>query len=398
MCIRGYHVGVTTRKEKTLPTSLITALFLTLTSFSLTVADDKPLKPVLSTDLFTSGTHGYHTFRIPAVIATKKGTLLAFCEGRKNSRSDTGDIDLVYRRSTDGGKTWSKLQVLWNEGPNTAGNPCPVVDTSNGRIWLPMTWNNGKDPQRKIQNKTSIDTRRVFITFSDDDGQTWAKPKEITKQAKRKDWTWYATGPGNGIQIQRGKHKGRLVIPCDHNVIVGGKNRRRSHCLYSDDHGKSWKISESLDDNTNECTVAELSDGRLMLNMRSYHGQNRRAVSYSKDGGHSWSKVILDKSLLEPVCQASLIRYSFPGKKAKTRLIFSNPASKRRERMTLRISRDDGKTWPHNQLVYTGSSAYSCLVALPKGKVGLLYERDGYRKITFSVFGVGDINQASIGR
>ena len=138
------------------------AVFVYAFAPTIALSEDPILKPTQSRELFTSGTHGYHTFRIPAIIATKKGTLLAFCEGRKNSRSDTGDIDLVYRRSVDGGKTWSKLKVLWDDGPNTAGNPCPVVDQSNGRIWLPMTWNNGKDPQRKIQNKTSIDTRRVY--------------------------------------------------------------------------------------------------------------------------------------------------------------------------------------------------------------------------------------------
>lgn len=354
-------------------------------------ADDKPPEPVVSRDVFTSGKEGYHTFRIPAVITTPKGTLLAFCEGRKNSRSDTGDIDLVLKRSTDGGKTWSKLNVLWDDKGNTCGNPCPVVDRSNGRIWLPMTWNHGKDPQRKIQNKTSIDTRRVFITFSDDDGETWAKPKEITDSAKRPDWTWYATGPGNAIQIQRGKHKGRLVVPCDHNVIVDGKNRRRSHCLYSDDHGKTWKISESLDDNTNECAVIELADGRLLINMRSYHGQNRRAIAYSKDGGHSWSSVKLDEQLIEPVCQASLIRCSWPTKTSNDIILFANPASKRRERMTIRLSHDGGKTWPDKRLVYPGSAAYSCLTVLRDKTVGLLYERDNYGKITFSTYRPADL-------
>lgn len=357
-------------------------------------AADPPLKPLHSRNVFTAGSEGYHTFRIPAIIATPKGTLLAFCEGRKQGRSDAGDIDLVLKRSSDGGKTWGKLRVVWNDGKNTCGNPCPVVDESTGRIWLPMTWNRGEDRESQIQKKTSIDTRRVFITYSDDDGRTWAKPMEIAASAKKPEWTWYATGPGNAIQIRHGRYKGRLVVPCDHNLLVAGKNRRRSHCIYSDDHGKTWKISQSLGDGTNECSVVELADGRLLLNMRSYHGKHRRAVSYSKDGGATWSPVKLDATLIEPVCQGNILRYSWPGKGEKSRILFSNPASTKRDHMTVRLSYDEGKTWPVNRLVYAGSAAYSNLVALPKGRFGLLYERDGYRRVTFGVFAIDALTDA----
>jgi sialidase-1 len=364
----------------------LSSLFAALVQFAVPAAADAPLKPVHSRDVFTNRTEGYHTFRIPAIIATPKGTLLAFSEGRKNSRSDAGDIDLVLKRSTDGGKTWGKLQIVWNDGQNTCGNPCPVVDETTGRIWLPMTWNHGKDRESQIQKKTSIDTRRVYITYSDDDGKTWAKPNEITAAAKKPAWTWYATGPGNAIQIRRGRYKGRLVVPCDHNLLVAGKNVRRSHCLTSDDHGKTWKISESVGDHTNECAVVELTDGRLLLNMRSYHGKHRRAISHSGDGGATWSPVKLDDALIEPVCQGNILRYSWPGKGGKSRILFSNPASRKRDHMTVRLSYDDGKTWPVSRLVYAGSAAYSNLVALPGGRFGLLYERDGYRRITFGAF------------
>lgn len=366
-------------------------LFAALTAPSPCLAADPPLKPLHSANVFTSGTEGYHTFRIPAIIATPKGTLLAFCEGRKNSRSDTGDIDLVLKRSSDGGKTWGKLQVVWNDGRNTCGNPCPVVDESTGRIWLPMTWNDGRDRESQIQKKTSHDTRRVFITYSDDDGKTWAKPKEITAAAKKPEWTWYATGPGNAIQIRHGRYQGRLVVPCDHNLLIAGKNHRRSHCLYSDDHGRTWKLSKPVGDHTNECAVVELTDGRLLLNMRSYHGKHRRAVSYSKDGGATWSKVTLDAALIEPVCQGNILRYSWPGKGEKSRILFSNPASRKRDHMTVRLSYDEGRTWPVSRLVYAGSAAYSNLVALPGGRFGLLYERDAYSKITFSSFTVQEL-------
>ncbi|GAH39188.1 unnamed protein product, partial [marine sediment metagenome] len=132
------------------------------------------------TDVFVSGTDGYHTYRIPALIVTSKDTLLAFCEGRKKSRSDSGDIDLLLKRSENAGKTWSKQYVVWNDIGNTCGNPCPVVDQQTGTIWLLMTWNRGDDREGAIKKNTGRDTRRVRVSRSDDDGATWSKPAEIT--------------------------------------------------------------------------------------------------------------------------------------------------------------------------------------------------------------------------
>ena len=329
-------------------------------------------------DVFVSGEEGYHTFRIPAVIRTQKGTLIAFCEGRKLGRSDSGDIDLVFKRSFDNGQSWTPLKVLWDDGTNTCGNPCPVIDRSSGDIVLPLTWNHGDDREDAIKNRQGKDTRRVFLSRSSDDGQTWQSPLEITSQAKKPDWTWYATGPGVGIQVKRGAHRGRLVIPCDHNELVDGDSVRRSHCIYSDDGGLSWKMSEPLESKTNECAIAELSDGMLLLNMRSYHGKNLRAVSQSRDGGESWLGVTLDPELVEPVCQASLIALS------DGRLAFSHPNSVKRENMTVKVSSDDGKSWPISMQIYEGSSAYSSLVELSEGGIGLLYERDNYKKIVFT--------------
>src|SRR6187401_3058994 len=146
------------------------------------------------TDVFSAGSEGYHTFRIPALVVTKKGTLLAICEGRKTGRGDHGDLDLVLKRSTDNGQTWGKLELIYEEGGEakvTIGNPCPVVDRDTGVIWLPFTRENDK----------------VFMTSSSDDGQTWTRPREITANVKAADWNWYATGPGNGIQLIHGEHK-----------------------------------------------------------------------------------------------------------------------------------------------------------------------------------------------
>jgi len=155
-----------------------------------------------------------------------------------------------------------------------------VVDRQTGTIWLLSTWNLGSDHEKRIIDGTSKDTRRVFITSSTDDGLSWAKPKEITSDVKQPDWTWYATGPGNGIQLSKGKHKGRLIIPCDH--IEAGTKKYFSHVIYSDDHGRSWQLGGSTpDDMVNECAVVQLDNGDLMLNMRNYDRTKKTAPSLS---------------------------------------------------------------------------------------------------------------------
>jgi len=339
-------------------------------------------------DVFISGTYGYHTYRIPAIIVSTNQTLLAFCEGRKNSRSDTGKIDLLLKRSTDGGKTWRPQQIIWSDADNACGNPAPVVDQTSGVIWLFMTWNLGADGEREISNGTSKDTRRVFVTHSDDDGVTWAKPLEITTAVKKLDWRWYATGPANGIQLTRGAHKGRLVIPCNHTELNSSGNAvSRSHIIYSDDHGKTWQLGGSEDELTNESTIVELADGSLLQNMRSYHKKNRRAVATSTDAGATWSRVKLDDALIEPVCQASILRYSWPENGNRGRILFSNPASIKRENLTIRMSYDEGSTWPVSKVLHSGPSAYSCLTVLPDKSIGCLFERgekSAYEKISLA--------------
>ena len=183
-----------------------------------------------SIDLFESGTQGYHTFRIPSLIPTPTGTVLAFCEGRKNARGDTGDIDMLLRRSDDGGQTFAPFELVWDDGPNTCGNPCPVIDARTGAISLLMTHNLGHDHEPEIIDQTSEGTRTVWLTRSEDDGRTWSPPVEITSAAKQPNWTWYATGPGAGIQLATG----RLVIPCDH--IEAGTKKYYSHVSVSYTH------------------------------------------------------------------------------------------------------------------------------------------------------------------
>jgi sialidase-1 len=341
------------------------------------------------TEVFVSGQDGYHTYRIPAIVTATNGTVLAFAEGRKNSASDTGDIDLVLKRSSDGGRTWSDMSVVWDDGANTCGNPCPVVDRETGTIWLLLTWNRGDDAEPRIIAQTSKDTRRVFVTHSTDDGQTWAKPKEITATTKLSNWTWYATGPGAGIQIERGPHRGRLVIPCDH--IEAGTKRYFSHVIFSDDHGQTWTLGGSSPwDQVNECEVVELTGNRLLLNMRNYdRAQRARQTTISHDGGLTWTDQRHATELIEPICQASIRRYSWPSDGQKGIILFSNPASTRREKMTVRLSEDEGQTWSAARQLHAGPSAYSCLVNLSEQAIGCLYEageKSPYEKIVLARF------------
>ncbi|MGY8823559.1 MAG: sialidase family protein [Candidatus Latescibacterota bacterium] len=319
-------------------------------------------------DLFTSGSEGYHTFRIPALIATPAGTLLAFCEGRRSAGSDSGDIDLLLRRSIDGGQTWSDIQTVWAEPGNTCGNPCPVVDRETGIISLLMTHNLGTDVERQIIDGSSSGTRTVWLARSSDDGQTWSQPREITAATKASNWTWYATGPGAGIQLK----SGRLVVPCDHIEIA--TNKYYSHVILSDNGGETWRLGGiTPTDQVNECEVAELEDGRLLLNMRNYDpAQRARAYAHSSDGGESWSSLKRHPDLIEPICQASLRRLDGPN---GTYLLFTNPASNSaRENMTVRLSSDSGLSWPISRVLYPGPAAYSCLATLPDGRIACLYE------------------------
>ena len=339
-----------------------------------------------ATDVFVGGVGGYHTYRIPSLLVSPKGSLLAICEGRKTSMKDEGDIDLVMRRSVDGGKSWGPLALIHEEGGSetiTIGNPCPVVDTATGTIWLTFCRNN-------------ID---VFVMSSLDDGQTWSKPRKITESAKKPEWDWCATGPGVGIQLARGPKAGRLVIPCDHGEQVNGKRVISSHAMYSDDHGATWALGETVDAHTNECQLVELDNGEILMNMRNHWGieggkperGGKRAIAHSKDGGITWSPIAFDAALTEPVCQGSLIAFPAPGNPARSLLAFSNPASTwMRRAMTLRVSGDGGKTWPVSIPIDGWPSAYSCLAPLPKGRLGLLYERGRYRKITFTIIDLTD--------
>ena len=353
---------------------------------------------------FRSGTEGYHTFRIPAVVQTGR-VLVAFAEGRRGSAGDSGDIDVVARRSTDGGCNWGPLQLVTDAGPDTAGNPAPVVDPRTGRITLLTCQNAGSVTERQIRTGQlrPEQGRRVFVQHSADAGRSWSPRREITAAVKPAGWRWYATGPGHAIALRHGRYAGRLLVPANHSAApptgspdTGAEDRYYGgHALYSDDAGRTWRIGFVDSDgdgrvNPNESTAAQLPDGRLYLNTRDQHGTapGSRADSYSHDGGRTLERpYTAHPELTGPVVQGSVLRPAG----ARSPLLYSGPADPgRRAAMTVRASWDGGVSWRAVRQVSTAPAAYSDLVELVEldsRLVGLLYEtgqRGPYEDIAFT--------------
>ncbi|MFI6204797.1 exo-alpha-sialidase [Streptomyces sp. NPDC051041] len=329
---------------------------------------------------FRAGREGYASFRIPALVATGDGTLLAFCEGRVDSRDDFGHIDIVLKRSTDGGRTWGPLQVAAENGAGLAGNPAPVV-LDTGRVLLVHVRNAASATEDAIRRGTvgAADGRRVWVRHSDDGGTTWSAPREITKAVKKPEWRWYATTPGHALQLSGG----RVVVPANHSLPPAGGDDgtegryNGGHCLLSDDRGATWRIGY-VDDNTdgyvnvNETTAAELPDGRVYFNARNDSpSPGNRADAYSGDGGRTLVKRFRPQAgLTGPVCQGSLLQLRDPDV-----LLFSGPADPGfRALMTVRASTDAGTTWRPVHTVDGLPAAYSDLVRVDENTVGLLYE------------------------
>ncbi|MCG2461028.1 glycoside hydrolase [Flavobacteriaceae bacterium F89] len=351
----------------------------------------EPVDPITLKVLWSTEDTSHNNYRIPSIIVSKKNTVLAFSEGREGG--DTGDIDILLRRSLDNGKTWEKQIVVWDDSANTCGNPCPVIDRSTGRIILLMTWNLGSDHETDIIRKKSENTRVPYMTYSDDDGVTWSAPQNLSESCKNEDWGWYATGPGVGIQMKSEKYRDRLIIPCNNSYDNPEMSVRDgfgygSHVLLSDDGGTNWRMGEIITPEVNESQIVELNDGTLMMNMRSYNGKSSRAVSFSHDGGETWSAIEHDPQLVEPICQGGIINYG--NYKEENMYLFSNPSVPfDRTHMTIKASFDECKTWSNSKLVYPGPSAYSCLTKLPNGNVGIFFEggvQNAYEKMIFVSF------------
>lgn len=341
--------------------------------------------PVPTSKPYSVNTEGYAYFRIPTMVITNSGTVLAFAEGRRNGPEDAGDIDVVLKRSTDRGKTWGPLITVKDDGENRCRNQVPIYLPSINRIVLLYCWNPGA---------TGIVS--IFMTYSDDEGLTWAKEKEITTSITPVNYRWYATGPCHGIVKQYAPNKGRIVVPCNHNTTTQAKGR--SHVIYSDDSGQTWHLGGIVDMlDTNESTVTELSNGDLMLNMRCADtslasSQKYRIASTSSDGGLTWSPSLYTK-LNDSMCQGSILYYGL-GENGKGTILFSNPNSQtNRNNNTLKMSEDDGQTWK-KQYSYTGSDygGYSDIARYPDGVIGVLYEY-GFKNIGGIVFQNVDLSQ-----
>ncbi len=334
---------------------------------------------------YRAGTDGYHTFRIPAVVVTPAGTVLAFAEGRHGSAGDSGHIDLVLKRSTDGGATWSELRAVAEEPrQGTVGNPAPVI-TADGRILLVSVRQGPTATEKKIRRGevAAADGRRVYVQHSEDDGLTWSKPREITESVKRPAWRWYATTPGHALCLRQGPHAGRIVVPANHSLppAKGDDGTEGTynggHALLSDDGGESWRIGYVDDNpdgyvNVNETTAAELPGGRLYLNTRTDStAPGTRADAYSADGGQTLELPFRPQAgLVCPVVEGSLLYWEPQGP-----LLFSAPAAPdARAVMTVRASDDEGVTWRPAHTVSGLPAAYSDLTAVDATTVGLLYE------------------------
>ena len=348
-------------------------------------------------DVFTSKSEGYASIRIPAVLVTKDGSVLAFAEGRKVA-TDQAENDIVMKRSADGGRTWSALRVLHDDGANSLNNPTVVQERASGRIFLWYQRIPAHLKEHSAGTATGLDgpdIYRNFILTSDDDGVTWAAPLDVTKTTKRPERaTTIASGPGIGIQLTRGPHAGRLVIPFNE----GPFGRWQNYAVFSDDAGKTWAYGDDAPgalvpdgkggerSQINEVQMAELSDGSVLLDSRQFAGAKVRRSSVSRDGGKTWSPVQEVPDIADPSCMASTLRYSFAEGTTPGRLLHSGPDSTKRERGTISLSTDEGKTWPTKRVLHAGSFAYSVLTRFADGTVGCLFEADNYARIVFARF------------
>ncbi|PHQ48199.1 laminin G [Streptomyces cinnamoneus] len=342
---------------------------------------------------------GYACYRIPAVVTTTRGTLLAFAEGRKENCGDATDIDLVLKRSTDGGRTWGPLQVVDPGDGDTHGNPAPVVDRRTGRIVLATTYNKGREDAGNCDVPCD---RTPHLQHSDDDGLSWSRPRDLSAQIRPRGWnSWYATGPGHGIQLAGGPRRGRLVIGVNAESHDGGHTSANHAALVlSDDGGEHWRLG-ALDsypvgsDDTyrqkpSELTLAERGDGAVYVNGREQNGTElgNRDEAVSRDGGASFTAPFRAlPGLYSPMVQGAVAPLR-PG-----RWLLSLPADPdRRRTMTIRSSYDQGRTWESAELgrrVTADWSGYSDMAVIAPGTTGLLYEAgkaDARQEIRFARF------------
>ncbi len=388
------------REQRSLKFSLIVVVVVLLAALSVGNGTVHSAEPFLQqTDLFEANKDGYVTYRIPGIVITNKGTLLAYCEARKDSAGDWADIDVLLRRSTDGGQTWDSRQLLADSDMDTVNNPVAIVDPSTDRIRFLYC----------------VNYSRCFSMYSDDDGRTFSEPVDITEtfEAFRKDydWTVIATGPGHGIRLRNG----RFIVP----VWLsdgGGRSHRPSavSVIYSDDQGESWHrgglvcVDPDPLVNPSETIAVQLSDGRVLLNIRNENRVFRRAISFSDDGATGWSTPVFDEQLYEPVCMASIVAIPNSVDRNSSTFVFANPFSESnprtrgknnfryRENLTIRLSDDDCSTWPVSRVLEPGTSGYSDMAVDSEGTIYCLYERGGDDGFALGALTLARFNRAWI--
>lgn len=347
----------------------------------LTAVDDQ----LIHVDVFVSGTEGYHTLRIPSIARTANGTLHAFAEGRLTNSSDPGGthIDLVHKRSTNGGKNWSEL-ILLDRHPDSdvanlekdrtaAANAVALVDRTNDRLWLFNT--------RLVDR--NLGSFQTWALYSDNGGVTWSQPQRIRvpRYELRGSCDIYPN-LGSGIQMK----SGRLIIPATRRTV----DKTQSFALYSDNNGAEWHAGEVVEAAVNEAQIVELIDGRLLMSVRPNSGGDR-LVAWSSDGGEHWTK---PAPLFSSTRVAEAIeRYTRAGENGaqRNRLLHTIPAGGSlgpRSNLEIRISYDEGVSFGISRTVYSGYAAYSDLVNIDSDRVGILWERGettSYQFITFTL-------------
>lgn len=348
-------------------------------------------QPVLEQhDLFLRGQGGVDTYRIPALGVTNEGTILAVVDARRDDPSDVpGDIDVVLRRSVDGGSTWEEPRFI-TDIDNGAGDSSILVDGRTGRVFVFFVYAPAgvsfHNSQPGTNDSDDPDTLHAYVTHSDDDGRTWSEPRDLNPRIKEPSWAALFASSGHGIQTSTG----RLVQPY---VIRDGDDVIRAFNAYSDDGGETWQAGSLTEGVADENKAVELSDGRIMQNIRR-NNAGMRYVALSEDGGATLGPLREEPALIDPGVNADIIRLAPDNTGPRSRwLLFSNPAHEsQRVDLTVRLSRDDGGTWPVERLLHEGPSGYSAMAVLTDGTVGVLYERGedtAFDMITFAKFHLG---------
>jgi sialidase-1 len=330
---------------------------------------------------------GVHTYRIPALATSAKGTLLCVYDMRRRMGRDLQeDIDIGLSRSTDGGRSWNPVRVIMDMGEygglpqeqNGCSDPGIIVDRQTGEIFCFAVWMNGKPGKHQWTGDGSESgyeigkSAQFLVVRSQDDGLTWSKPENLTRKLKQEAWWLFAPSPQQGIQLA----DGMLVMPSQGR---DEKGKEFSTIMVSRDHGANWTVATPAYSGGSECQVAQLGDGSLMLNMRNEH-ERFRAVFTTRDFGRTWEPHPTNRNaIMEPNCNGSLLRvdYEAAGEK-KHVLLFANPhTQKGRTHHTIQVSWDDGRTWPrsHHLLLDEGLGAgYPSLTRVDDQHVGIVYE------------------------